>query len=55
MAAHLRELRDETPDVLPAYVALARATAERALASGRLAPAAAEALLDVLADGEGGL
>ena len=55
VAAHLRELRDETPDVLPAYVALARATAERALASGRLAPAAAEALLDVLADGEGGL
>ena len=38
VAAHLRELRTETLDVLPAYVAMARATAERALASGRLAP-----------------
>jgi predicted short-subunit dehydrogenase-like oxidoreductase (DUF2520 family) len=48
VAAHLRELRSETPDVLAAYVAMARATAERALASGRLAPTRAEALLDVL-------
>jgi predicted short-subunit dehydrogenase-like oxidoreductase (DUF2520 family) len=48
VAAHLRELADETPDVLAAYVAMARATAERALASGRLAPTSAEALLDVL-------
>jgi predicted short-subunit dehydrogenase-like oxidoreductase (DUF2520 family) len=54
VAAHLAELRSESPDVLPAYVAMARATAERALASGRLTPASAEALLDVLADGEGG-
>jgi predicted short-subunit dehydrogenase-like oxidoreductase (DUF2520 family) len=53
VAAHLSELREESPDVLPAYVAMARATAERALASGRLAPASAEALLGVLADGEG--
>ena len=36
VAAHLRELSDQTPDVRPTYVALARATAERALASGRL-------------------
>ena len=36
VAAHLRELADQTPDVRPTYVALARATAERALASGRL-------------------
>lgn len=50
VAAHLRELRDETPDVLPAYVAMARATAERALAAGRLSPTAAEALLEVLGD-----
>ncbi len=52
VAAHLRELRTETPDVLAAYVAMARATAERALASGRLAPTSAEALLDVLSDEE---
>jgi predicted short-subunit dehydrogenase-like oxidoreductase (DUF2520 family) len=50
VAAHLRELRTETPDVLAAYVAMARATAERALASGRLAPTTAEALLEVLSD-----
>ena len=52
VAAHLHELRGETPDVLPAYVAMARATAERALAAGRLSPAAAEALLDVLGSDE---
>jgi predicted short-subunit dehydrogenase-like oxidoreductase (DUF2520 family) len=52
VAAHLRELRGETPDVLPAYVAMARATAERALAAGRLTPGAAEALLDVLGSDE---
>jgi predicted short-subunit dehydrogenase-like oxidoreductase (DUF2520 family) len=50
VAAHLRELAGETPDVLAAYVAMARATAERALASGRLAPTTAEALLEVLAN-----
>ncbi|WP_460460263.1 Rossmann-like and DUF2520 domain-containing protein [Angustibacter peucedani] len=49
VAAHLAELAGETPDVLPTYVALARATAVRALASGRLQPQAAENLLDVLA------
>ncbi len=49
VAAHLAELGSETPDVLPTYVALARATAVRALASGRLSPQAAESLLDVLA------
>ena len=54
VAAHLRELRTETLDVLPAYVAMARATAERALASGRLAPTTAEALLEVLSDDRAG-
>jgi predicted short-subunit dehydrogenase-like oxidoreductase (DUF2520 family) len=49
VAAHVRELGRETPDVLPTYVALARATAVRALASGRLPAQAAESLLDVLA------
>ena len=49
VAAHVRELADETPDVLPTYVALARATAVRALSDGRLPTHAAENLLDVLA------
>ena len=38
-----------SPDIRPTYVALARATAERALASGRLEPHVAEPLLDILA------
>jgi len=50
VSAHLRELSDETPDVLPTYLALARATAERALASGRLRAAEAEPLLEILAE-----
>jgi len=37
------------PGSVPAYVAMARLTADRALAAGRLAPAGAAALLDVLA------
>ena len=49
VAAHLAQLAEQTPDILPTYVALARATAARALASGRLTAAAAESLLDVLA------
>jgi predicted short-subunit dehydrogenase-like oxidoreductase (DUF2520 family) len=49
VSAHVHELAGETPDVLPTYVALARAAAVRALADGRLAPQAAERLLDVLA------
>jgi len=49
VAAHLAQLKEQTPDILPTYVALARATAERALASGRLTPDGAEALLDILA------
>ncbi|HET8614090.1 MAG TPA: DUF2520 domain-containing protein [Actinomycetales bacterium] len=49
VAAHVRELAGETPDVLPTYVELARATALRALADGRLSAQAAETLLDALA------
>jgi predicted short-subunit dehydrogenase-like oxidoreductase (DUF2520 family) len=49
VAAHLAQLNEQTPDIRPTYVALARATAERALASGRLASPDAEALLDILA------
>jgi predicted short-subunit dehydrogenase-like oxidoreductase (DUF2520 family) len=37
-----------SPDALATYRAMARATADRALATGRLRPEAAEALLDVL-------
>jgi predicted short-subunit dehydrogenase-like oxidoreductase (DUF2520 family) len=49
VAAHLQQLNEQTPDIRPTYVALARATAERALASGRLTAADAEPLLDILA------
>ncbi len=49
---HLRELERLSPETRRTYVALARATALRALDSGRLRPAAAEPLLDVLADQE---
>lgn len=52
VSEHLRQLADESPDVRPTYLALARATAERALASGRLRPVAAEPLLDILAERE---
>jgi predicted short-subunit dehydrogenase-like oxidoreductase (DUF2520 family) len=49
VAAQLAELRRTTPAAVPAYVALARLTADRALAAGRLDPTAAAALLGVLA------
>ena len=48
VAAHLAQLSEQSPDIRPTYVALARATAERALASGRLSAADAEPLLDIL-------
>lgn len=51
VAAHLRELRAVSPHAVSAYVAMARLTADRALAAGLLKPEAAEALLDVLAEG----
>ena len=46
--AHLEVLAVAAPEVLPAYVAMARLTADRALAAGRLDPHAAGALLEVL-------
>lgn len=49
VAEHLRQLQSLTPDIRSTYLALARATAERALASGRLKPHVAEPLLDILA------
>ncbi len=49
VATHLATLHREAPDSVASYVAMARLTASRALAAGRLDPQAAEALLDVLA------
>jgi predicted short-subunit dehydrogenase-like oxidoreductase (DUF2520 family) len=51
VAAHVAVLRKVSPDTAAAYVAMARLTADRALAAGLLKPEAAEALLDVLAGG----
>ena len=49
---HLDALDRAAPEIRRTYVALARATALRALDSGRLRPAVAEPLLDTLADQE---
>ncbi|HCT77748.1 MAG TPA: DUF2520 domain-containing protein [Micromonosporaceae bacterium] len=49
VARHIAVLGETAPDSLPAYRALARRTADRAITAGRLRPADAEALLDVLA------
>ncbi|MDG4822435.1 DUF2520 domain-containing protein [Asanoa sp. WMMD1127] len=49
VARHVETLTETAPDSVPAYVALARRTADRAIAAGRLRPHDAEALLDVLA------
>jgi len=46
--AHLEVLAAVAPEVLPSYVSMARLTADRALASGRLDPDRAWALLEVL-------
>jgi predicted short-subunit dehydrogenase-like oxidoreductase (DUF2520 family) len=50
VAGHLAALRSEAPEALPAYLALARLTATRALASGMLTAPDARRLLDVLAE-----
>ena len=49
VARHLDVLRRVAPDSVPAYLALARRTADRAIAGGRLRPLDAEPLLGVLA------
>jgi predicted short-subunit dehydrogenase-like oxidoreductase (DUF2520 family) len=46
---HLATLAAHTPAGVAAYVAMARRTADRAIGAGRLRPADAESLLDVLA------
>jgi len=50
VAAHMAELAKTSPEGLRAYVALARLTADRALAAGLLKASDAEKLLEVLAD-----
>jgi predicted short-subunit dehydrogenase-like oxidoreductase (DUF2520 family) len=50
VARHLDTLAVRAPESLPTYLALARRTADRAIAAGRLTPAEAEPLLGVLAD-----
>jgi predicted short-subunit dehydrogenase-like oxidoreductase (DUF2520 family) len=51
VAAHLAQLRAHAPETTASYVAMARATADRALANGMLKAEHAEALLGALADG----
>jgi len=50
VASHLRALQAAAPEALPAYLALARLTAGRALATGMLSASDAQRLLDVLAE-----
>lgn len=47
---HLRTLVEQAPDSVASYVAMARRTAQRALAAGRLKRHEATPLLDLLAD-----
>jgi len=54
VAAHLRTLAAHAPHSVAAYVAMARLTADRALAAGRLRPAQAAPLLDALANNPDG-
>lgn len=51
VAAHIAELRTHAPQAVAGYLAMARTTADRALAQGLLKPELAEDLLGVLADG----
>jgi predicted short-subunit dehydrogenase-like oxidoreductase (DUF2520 family) len=50
VATHVSVLRDAAPEALPSYLALARLTASRAMASGMLSAPDAQRLLDVLAE-----
>ncbi|MCX5068033.1 DUF2520 domain-containing protein [Micromonospora lupini] len=47
---HLARLAATAPESVPAYLALARRTADRAIAAGRLRPVDAQSLLGVLAE-----
>jgi predicted short-subunit dehydrogenase-like oxidoreductase (DUF2520 family) len=48
VAGHIAALRGTSPEALQAYLALARLTADRALAAGLLTTEQAATLLDVL-------
>jgi predicted short-subunit dehydrogenase-like oxidoreductase (DUF2520 family) len=48
--AHLRDIARTRPDTVPSYVAMARATADRAVADGRLLPIRAAKLAGILDD-----
>jgi predicted short-subunit dehydrogenase-like oxidoreductase (DUF2520 family) len=50
IARHLDRLTATSPESVPSYLVLARRTADRAIAAGRLRPLDAEPLLDVLAN-----
>ncbi|MCG5471914.1 DUF2520 domain-containing protein [Micromonospora sp. LAH09] len=50
VARHLARLAATAPESVPTYLALARRTADRAIAAGRLRPVDAQSLLGVLAD-----
>jgi len=50
VAVHVAAIAAAEPGALPAYLALARLTADRALAAGMLSASDAERLLDVLGD-----
>ncbi|MFJ1993648.1 Rossmann-like and DUF2520 domain-containing protein [Streptomyces asiaticus] len=50
VAAHVAELRRHAPHAIAGYLAMARTTADRALAHGLLKPELAEDLLGVLSD-----
>ncbi|GAA3488039.1 MULTISPECIES: Rossmann-like and DUF2520 domain-containing protein [Streptomyces] len=52
VAAHVSELRKRAPQTVAGYLAMARTTADRALAHGLLKPELAEDLLGVLAEGD---
>lgn len=54
VAAHVAELRKHAPATVAGYLAMARTTADRALAHGLLKPELAEDLLGVLAEGASG-
>jgi predicted short-subunit dehydrogenase-like oxidoreductase (DUF2520 family) len=48
VASHVNALRADAPEALPAYLALARLTADRAVAAGTLSAPDAQRLLGVL-------
>jgi predicted short-subunit dehydrogenase-like oxidoreductase (DUF2520 family) len=52
VAGHLEVLGERAPDAVTGYAAMARLTAGRALAAGRITPSQAAPLVDVLAEAE---